>query len=50
MGTRRVLRAGPGVDTVKGSLTRRRKPERDLFSDPMPERVEPCLALLKDEV
>ncbi|MEZ2409213.1 non-homologous end-joining DNA ligase [Bosea sp. RCC_152_1] len=50
MGTRRVLRAGPGVDTVRGPLTRRRKPERDLFSDPMPERVEPCLALLTDEV
>ncbi|MEZ2410577.1 non-homologous end-joining DNA ligase [Bosea sp. RCC_152_1] len=47
MCARRVLRTGPGVDTVKGPVTRRRNPERDLFSDPMPERIEPCLAMLK---
>lgn len=46
MCARRVLRAGLGGDTVKGPLTRRRKGGPDLFADPMPERVEPCLALL----
>lgn len=46
MCARRVLRAGLGGETIKGPLTRQRKPTRDLFSDPMPERVEPCLALL----
>lgn len=50
MCARRVLRAGLGGDTVKGPLTRREKPKRDLFSDPMPERVEPCLALLASKV
>jgi bifunctional non-homologous end joining protein LigD len=47
MCARRVLKAGLGGDTVKGPLTRRRKLERDLFADPMPERIEPCLALLQ---
>ena len=47
---RRVLRAGLGGDTVKGPRTRRRKVERDLFTDPMPDRVEPCLALLSDRI
>lgn len=42
----RVLRAGLSGDTLKGPLTRRQKVHRDLFSDPMPDRVEPCLALL----
>jgi len=46
MCARRVLRAGLGGDTVKGPLTRRLKAGADLFADPMPERVEPCLALL----
>lgn len=46
MCARRLLRAGLGGDTVKGPLTRRQKTERDLFSDPMPDRIEPCLALL----
>lgn len=46
MCARRVLRAGLGVDTVKGPVTRRQKIERNLFSDPMPVRVEPCLSLL----
>ena len=46
MCARRVLRAGLGGDTVKGPLTRRRKSGPDLFEDPMPDRVEPCLALL----
>ena len=45
MCARRVLRAGLGVDTVKGPA-RRKRLERDLFVDPMPDRVEPCLALL----
>lgn len=47
MRARRVLRAGLGGDIVKGPLTRRRKVERDLFADPMPDRIEPCLALLQ---
>jgi len=46
MCARRVLRAGLAGDTVKGPLARRRKSGPDLFADPMPERVEPCLALL----
>lgn len=44
---RRILRAGPAAEVVKGSVARRRKAERDLFVDPMPERVEPCLAKLQ---
>lgn len=49
MCARRVLRAGLGGDTVKGPLTWRERPTRDLFSDPMPERVEPCLAVLSSK-
>jgi bifunctional non-homologous end joining protein LigD len=49
MCARRVLRAGLGGDTVKEPLTRRETPTRDLFSDPMPERIEPCLALLSSK-
>jgi bifunctional non-homologous end joining protein LigD len=44
MCARRVLRAGLGVDTVKGPA-RRKRLERDLLADPMPERVEPCLCV-----
>lgn len=47
MCARRVLRAGPVGEVVKGPAARRRKAERDLFADPMPERVEPCLAKLQ---
>lgn len=50
MCARRVLRAGLGGDIVQGPLSRRRKPEPDLFVDPMPDRVEPCLALLSSKV
>jgi len=32
---------------IKGPVARRRKAERDLFADPMPVRVEPCLAKLQ---
>ncbi|CAH1672586.1 DNA ligase (ATP) [Hyphomicrobiales bacterium] len=46
MCARQVLRAGLSGDKLKGPLTRRRKIQRDLFSDPMPDRVEPCLARL----
>ena len=46
MCARRVLRAGPAADLVKGPVARRRNGGRDLFADPMPDRVEPCLALL----
>jgi len=48
MCARRVLRAGLGVDTLKGPA-RRKRPERDLFVDPMPDRVEPCLAQLQSK-
>ncbi|WP_377848987.1 non-homologous end-joining DNA ligase [Bosea sp. UC22_33] len=47
MCARRVLRAGPAAEVIKGPGARRRKLERDLFVDPMPERVEPCLAKLQ---
>lgn len=47
MCARRVLRAGPATDLVRGPVSRRRKAERDLFSDHMPERIEPCLAQLQ---
>lgn len=50
MCARRVLKAGLGGDTVKGPLSQRRKAAPDLFADPMPERVEPCLALLVKNV
>jgi len=48
MCARRVLRAGVGVDTVKGPAPAARL-RKDLFSDPMPARIEPCLALLKSQ-
>ncbi|WP_454655025.1 non-homologous end-joining DNA ligase [Bosea beijingensis] len=47
MCARRVLRAGPSAEVIKGPVARRRKTERDLFADPMPDRVEPCLAKLQ---
>jgi len=50
MCARGVLRAGPTSEVVKGPVARRRKFERDLFTDPMPDRVEPCLALLAKKV
>jgi bifunctional non-homologous end joining protein LigD len=46
---RRVLRSGPVAETVKSSpLPRRGRAARQaaLLFDPMPERVEPCFALL----
>lgn len=43
---RRVLRAGLSGDTIKGPLTRGNDALPNLFHDPMPDRVEPCLALL----
>ena len=46
MCARRVRRAGLGGDTVRGLLTRRRKSGPDLFANPMPSRVERCLAQL----
>lgn len=45
MCARRVLRAGPAVEIVRSGRARPAG-EVDLFADPMPERVEPCLALL----
>lgn len=49
MCARRALKAGPGGDVAQGPLSRQRKPEPDLFCDPMPMRVEPCLALLSSK-
>ncbi|QEL26967.1 ATP-dependent DNA ligase (plasmid) [Bosea sp. F3-2] len=46
MCAQRVLGAGLSGDTPKGPLTRRQKAVFDLFTDPMPDRVEPCLARL----
>lgn len=47
MCARRVLRASPAAETVKGPASPRADPRQaKLFTDPMPERVEPCLALL----
>jgi bifunctional non-homologous end joining protein LigD len=44
---RRVLRSGPLAETLKSPLAKRRDArQRTLDLDPMPERVEPCLALL----
>lgn len=45
MCARRVLRSGPGTDVVRSKRTRP-PGEVDLFADPMPDRIEPCLALL----
>ncbi|PZR86543.1 MAG: ATP-dependent DNA ligase [Stutzerimonas stutzeri] len=44
----RVLKVGPSADAVRSSLVARRAnaEQSDLFSDPFPERIEPCLALL----
>lgn len=47
MCARRVLRSGPAAATIKGPATKRRDAnQRALDFDPMPDRVEPCLALL----
>lgn len=47
MCARRVLRAGPGAETVRGPVSKARDArQRKLNFDPMPERVEPCLDLL----
>jgi bifunctional non-homologous end joining protein LigD len=44
---RRVLRSGPAAETIKGPAAKRRRAagQPELSFDPMPERVEPCLAL-----
>lgn len=47
MCARRVLRSGPAVDITRSPLPKRRDArQRALAFDPMPDRVEPCLALL----
>lgn len=47
MCARRVLRVGPEVDAVRSPVNKARDArQRKLLFDPMPERVEPCLALL----
>ncbi|AOO79558.1 non-homologous end-joining DNA ligase [Bosea vaviloviae] len=50
MCARRVLRSGPAAETLKSPPNRRRDSrQRELLLDPMPDRVEPCLALLADK-
>lgn len=51
MCARRLLRSGPAAETVSSPLPRRRgdKGQRGLQLDPMPDRVEPCLALLREQ-
>lgn len=45
--SRRVLRAAPAGEVLQSApVTARRGVEPDLFADPMPDRIEPCLALL----
>ena len=47
MAARRVLRPGPPGDVLKGPAARRTPDRQPGFQfDPMPERVEPCLAKL----
>jgi len=47
---KRMLRSGLGGDVAKGSaVPRRNRRQAELRFDPMPERVEPCLALLKSK-
>lgn len=48
MCARRLLRSGPVAETIASPVVSRRvnKRQRGLQLDPMPERVEPCLALL----
>jgi bifunctional non-homologous end joining protein LigD len=47
MCARRVLRSGPSAEIVRSPLPKRRDArQRGLALDPMPDRVEPCLALL----
>ncbi|SEM20303.1 ATP dependent DNA ligase domain-containing protein [Bosea lupini] len=45
---RRVLRAAPTSEVLRSAPVKaRRVAEPDLFVDPMPMRIQPCLALLK---
>lgn len=47
MCARRVLKAGPAGEALRSPpISSRRDASADLFADPMPERIEPCLALL----
>lgn len=47
MSVRRVLRSGPSAEITQSPLPKRRDArQRALSFDPMPDRVEPCLALL----
>ncbi|SEG61006.1 non-homologous end-joining DNA ligase [Bosea lathyri] len=47
MCARRVLRSGPVAEIARSPLPKRRDArQRALTLDPMPDRVEPCLALL----
>lgn len=48
--SRRVLRATPAGETLRSAPVKaRRGGEQDLFADPMPDRIEPCLALLQSK-
>jgi bifunctional non-homologous end joining protein LigD len=47
MCARRVLKAGPAGEALRSPpVSSRRDASIDLFADPMPDRVEPCLAQL----
>lgn len=47
MCARRVLRSGPSAEIARSPVPKRRDArQRALALDPMPDRVEPCLALL----
>ncbi len=50
--TRRVLKSGPAGAALQSSVVAPAEDPRQpsLFSDPMPDRVEPCLALLSSKV
>ena len=51
MCARRLLRSGPAAETVSSPIgvSRVSKRQRGLQLDPMPDRVEPCLALLQSK-
>jgi bifunctional non-homologous end joining protein LigD len=48
---RRVLKAMPAGDALQSAPVKARRgaAKPDLFADPMPERIEPCLALLQSK-
>jgi bifunctional non-homologous end joining protein LigD len=49
--SRRILRATPADEALRSEPVRARRSavKPDLFADPMPARIEPCLALLQSK-